>query len=66
VNTEQLRNSYSSPNTIGPIKPRRMKWIAYVPRMEKMNAHSFLVGKPEGKKPLGIPTSRREDNIKAS
>jgi hypothetical protein len=31
---------------------------------EKMNAYKFLVGKPEGKRPLGRPKRRWEDNIK--
>jgi hypothetical protein len=45
---------YSSPNIIKMIKSRRMRWAGYVARMgEKRNAYRILVGKPEGKGPLG-------------
>jgi hypothetical protein len=54
---------YSSPNIIGMIKSRRMSWTGHVPRMnEKRNVYRVLVGKSEGKKPLGRP--RREENTK--
>jgi hypothetical protein len=47
------------------IKSRRMRWAGHVARMrEKRNAYRILVGKPEGKKPLGTPRRRWEDNIK--
>jgi hypothetical protein len=47
------------------IKSRRMIWAGYVGRMgKKRNAYRILVGTPEGKRPLGIPRRRREDNIK--
>jgi hypothetical protein len=47
------------------IKSRRMRWEGHVARMgEKGNSHRILVGKPEGKRPLGIPRSRWVDNIK--
>jgi hypothetical protein len=52
-------------NIIRMIKSRRMRWAGHVARMgEKMNAYRILVGKPEGKKPLGRPRRRWEDNIK--
>jgi hypothetical protein len=42
-----------------------MKWEGHVARMgEKMNAYRMLVGKPEGKRPLGRPRRRNEDNIR--
>jgi hypothetical protein len=45
------------------IKSRRMKWAGHVARMgEKRNAYRILVGKPEGKRPLGRPRRRRVDN----
>jgi hypothetical protein len=51
---EELRDLYSSPSIIRIIKSRRMRWARHVARMgEKRNAYRFLVGKPEGKKPLG-------------
>jgi hypothetical protein len=56
---------YSSPSIIRMIKSRRMIWVGYVARMgEKRNAYKILVRKPEGKRPLGKPRCRWEDNIK--
>jgi hypothetical protein len=47
------------------IKSRRMRWAGHVTRMgEKRNAYRILVGKPEGKRPLGRPRRRWVDNIK--
>jgi hypothetical protein len=47
------------------IKSRRMRWAWYVARMgEERNAYKILVGKPEGKRPLGKPRCRWVDNIK--
>jgi hypothetical protein len=56
---------YSSPSIIRIIKSRRMRWADHVTRMgEKRNACRLLVGKPEGKKPLGRPRRRWVDNIR--
>jgi hypothetical protein len=61
---EELHNLYSSPNIIRMIKSRRMRCAGHVARMrEKRNAYSVLVGKPEGKRPLGRPRRRWVDNI---
>jgi hypothetical protein len=47
------------------IKSRRMRWAGHIARMgEKRNAHRILVGKPEGKRPLGRPRRWWVDNIK--
>jgi hypothetical protein len=47
------------------IKSRRMRWAGHVARMgEKRNANRLLVGKPEGKRPLGRPRCKWVDNIK--
>jgi hypothetical protein len=47
------------------IKLRRMRWAGHVARMgEKINAYRILVGKPEGKRPLGRHRREWEDNIK--
>jgi hypothetical protein len=47
---------YSSPNIIRTIKSRRMRWAGHVAQMgEARNAYRILVGKPEGKRPLGRP-----------
>ena len=57
---------YSSPNIIiRSLKSRRLRWAGHVPRMEhSRNAYRVLVGKSEGKRPLGRPRRRWEDNIK--
>ena len=42
-----------------------MRWVGHVARMEeRRGVHKVLMGKPEGKRPLGRPRHRREDNIK--
>jgi hypothetical protein len=47
------------------MKSRRMRWAGHVARMEeKRNAYRILVGKPEGKRPLGRPRHRWVNNIK--
>jgi hypothetical protein len=56
---------YSSPNIIRVIKSRRMKWVGHVARMgEGRDAYRILVGRPEGRRPLGRPRHSWEDNIK--
>jgi hypothetical protein len=56
---------YSSPNIIRMIKSRRMRWAGHAARMgETRNAYRILVGKPEGKRPLGRRRRRWVDNIK--
>jgi hypothetical protein len=45
------------------IKSRRVRWVRHVACIGE-NAHMILVGKPEGKRPLGTPRRRWEDNIK--
>jgi hypothetical protein len=64
LHNEELHNLYSLPNIIRMIKKRRMRWAGHVARMgEKRNACRIL-GKPEGKRPLGRPRRRWVDNIK--
>jgi hypothetical protein len=47
------------------IKSRRMRWAGHVARMEEgRGVDRVLVGRPEGKRPLGRPRRRWEDNIK--
>jgi hypothetical protein len=59
LHNEELRDLYSSPSIIRIIKLRRMRWAGHVARMEeKRNAYRLLVGKPEGKRPLGRPRRR--------
>ena len=62
---EELNDLYSSPNIVRLIKSRRMRWAGHVARMEGgIGVHKVLVGKPEGRRPLGRPRRRWEDNIK--
>ena len=47
------------------VKSRRMILVGHVARMgERNGVYRVLVGKPEGKRPLGRPRRRWEDNIK--
>ncbi|KAJ4438946.1 hypothetical protein ANN_14900 [Periplaneta americana] len=63
-NTE-LNALYSSPDIIRNIKSRRLRWAGHVARMgASRNAYRVLVGRPEGKRLLGRPRRRWEDNIK--
>jgi hypothetical protein len=62
---EKLHCLYSSPNIIRVMKSRTMKWIRHVACKGEMRiVCRILVGKPEGKSPLGRPGHRWEDNIK--
>ena len=64
LHNEKLHDLYSSSNIIRVIKSRRMRWAGNVARMgEKGNLFRALVGKPEGKGPLGRPRRRWNDNI---
>jgi hypothetical protein len=59
LRNEELHNLYSSPSIIRIIKLKRMRWARHVARMgEKRNVYRLLVGKPEGKRPLGRPRHR--------
>ncbi|KAJ4425878.1 hypothetical protein ANN_27504 [Periplaneta americana] len=63
-NTE-LHELYSSPDIIRNIKSRRLRWAGHVARMgESRNAYRVLVVRLEGKRPLGRPRRRWEDNMK--
>jgi hypothetical protein len=65
LHSEELRNLYSSPNIIRMIKSRRMRWAGHVAQKgETRNAYRILVGKREGKRPLGRRRRRWADNIK--
>jgi hypothetical protein len=46
------------------IKTRRMRWAGHIAQMEEKNTCRVLMGKPEGKRPLGRPRRRWEDNIR--
>ena len=65
LHNEELNDLYSSLNIVRVIKSRRLRWAENVARMEEgRGLHKVLVGKPEGKRPLGRPRRRWEDNIK--
>jgi hypothetical protein len=65
LHNEELNDLYSSPNIIRVFKSRRMRWAGHVARMgEGKGAYRILVGRPEGRRPLGRPRRRWEDNIK--
>ena len=65
LHNEELNDLYISPNIVRVIESRRMRWTSYVARMgDRRGLYRVLVGKPEGKRPLGIPRRRWEDNIK--
>ena len=62
---EELHSLYRSPNIVRVNKSRRLRWAGYVARMEESrSAFKILTGKPTGKRPLGRPRRRWEDNIR--
>jgi hypothetical protein len=64
LHNEELIDLYSS-NIVRVTKQRRMRWAGHVARMgERRGLYRVLVGKPDGKRPLGRPRRRWEDNIK--
>jgi hypothetical protein len=64
LHNEELNDLYSSPNIIRVIRSTRMRWAGHVARMgEGRGAYRILVGRPEGRRPLGRPRRRWEDNI---
>ena len=63
LHNEELNDLYCSPNIFRVIKSRRMRRARHVARMgERITVHRVLLGKPEGKRPLGRPRRRWEDN----
>jgi hypothetical protein len=59
LHNEELNDKYTSPNIVRVMKKRRMRWAGYVARMGEMGGvYRVLVGKPEGKRPLGRPRRR--------
>jgi len=60
-----LNDLYCSPNIVRVIKWRKIRWAGHVACMgERRDVYRVLVGKPEGKRPLGRPRCRWEDNVK--
>jgi hypothetical protein len=65
LHNEELNELYSLANIVRVVKSRRMRWAGHVTRMQvEGEVHRVLVGKPEGKRPLGRPRRRWDDNIK--
>jgi hypothetical protein len=65
LHNEELNDLHSSPTIIRVLKSRRMRWAGHVACMsEGREAYRILVGRPEGRRPLGRPRHRWEDNIK--
>ena len=65
LHNEEINDLYSSPNIVRVIKSRRMRWAGHVARVgEERDVYRVLVGKPEGKRPLGRPRRRWVDNIR--
>ena len=65
LHNEELNDLYSLLNIVRVVKSRRMRWAGHVARMgENRGVHRVLVGKPGGKRPLGRPRRRWEDNVK--
>ena len=61
---EDLSDLYTLPNFVRVVKSRRMRRAGHVARMGGRGVYRVLVGKPEGKRPLGRPRRRWGDNIK--
>ena len=65
LHNEELNDLYPSPNMVRVIKSRRMRWVGHVEHMgEDRGVYRLLVGKSEGRRPLGRPTRRLVDNIR--
>ena len=63
LHNEELHSLYRSPIIVRVIKSRRLRWARQVARMEEgRSAFKILTGKPTGKRPLGRPRRRWEDN----
>ena len=65
MQNEELSDLYCSPNIVRVMKSRRMRWAGHVAHMGKeRGVYRVLVGKPEGRRPLGRPRRRWVDNIR--
>jgi len=65
LHNEELHGLYDSPDDVKIMKSRRLRWAGHVARMgKKRRLYSILVGRPGGRRPLGRPRRRWEDNIR--
>jgi hypothetical protein len=65
LHSEELHNLYSSPDIIRQVKSRRVRWAGHLARMgEERKVYKVLVGKPEGRRPLGRPRRKWEDGVR--
>ena len=65
LHNDELNYLYTSPNIVRVIKSRRMRWAGHVACIgEERGVYRVLVGKPEGRRPLGRPRLRWVDNIR--
>jgi hypothetical protein len=65
LHNDELHSLYSPPNIVREIKSSRMRWVGHVARTEEgKGVYRVLVGRAEGKRPLGRPRRRWKDNIK--
>jgi hypothetical protein len=65
IHNEELHSLYRSPNVARVIKSRRLRWAGHVARMEEGRSDfKILIGKPTGRRSLGRPSRRWEDNIR--
>jgi hypothetical protein len=66
LHNEVLNDVYFAPTIVRVMKSRRMRWSGHVARMgEGRGVYRVLVGNPKGKRSMGRPRRRWEDNIKA-
>jgi hypothetical protein len=65
VHSEERHILYFSPNITGQIKSRILRWAGHVARMrEERNVYQVLIGKSEGKRPLGRSSRRWQDGTR--
>jgi len=65
LHNEELYGLYDSPDVVKIMKSRRLRWEGHVDRMgEIRRLYSILVGRPDGRRPLGRPRRRCKDNIR--
>jgi hypothetical protein len=64
LHNEELHGLHSLPSIVRVMKARRMRWVGHVAHMGEVRGSYILVGRPEGRRPLGRPRHRWEDNIK--